>query len=260
MKDTKKRSAVTSWDLAQAPNRNERRKARTVAAILEAAGRLFQEKGVQRTTVEEIADLADVSVGSVYGHFKSKEALYLELTERALAVNERYMRLTEREEYSPLQRVLAAGDAYLRFHLEEPGAFRMIALRVLEPAPDEELREVEQRIAERVERLVAAVEEQLAAAAAAGEIHPLDTRLAMTFLWGAWNGVIALNLRQDRLRLSDAQLIATLETGRQLVIDALATAATKRRMGRWLDTNPFEHGDRPWSRADACTDVGDSAG
>jgi len=152
------------------------------------------------------------------------------------------MRRARREDYSPLQRVLAAGDAYLSFHLEEPGAFRMIALRVLEPIPGEDLREVERRIADRVERLVGEVERQLEAAVAAGEIHQLDTKLAMRFLWGAWNGVIALNLRQDRLRLSNDQLIATLEAGRRLVIDALATAPTKRRMQRWLETNPFERG------------------
>ncbi len=50
------------------------------------------------------------------------------------------------------------------------------------------------------------------------------------------------NLRQDRLRLSNDQLIATLEAGRRLVIDALAIAPTKRRMQRWLETNPFERG------------------
>jgi TetR/AcrR family transcriptional regulator len=224
--------------------RNERRKARTVGAIRQAAAELFRAKGLQNTTIDEIADRADVSVGSVYFHFKSKEALYLELTERALDINERYMRRAERPDYSPLQRVLAAGDAYLAFHLEEPGAFRMIALRVLEPAPGEDLREVEQRIADRVERLVGAVESQLDAALAAGEIRELDTKLAMTFLWGAWNGVIALNLRQDRLRLSDKQLIATLETGRRLVLDTLATPATKRRLRPWLDSNPIGRVER----------------
>jgi TetR/AcrR family transcriptional regulator len=226
--------------LAEPANRNERRKARTVAAILDASGRLFHDKGMQSTTIDEIAELADVSVGSVYVHFKNKEALYLELTERALDVNEQYMRRAERADYSPLQRVLAAGDAYLAFHLEEPGAFRMIALRVLEPAPGADLSEVEQRIADRVERLVGAVEQQLRAAAAAGEVRELDTRLAMTFLWGAWNGVIALNLRQDRLRLSDDQLVATLEAGRGLVLDALATPAAKRRLRPWLRSNPIQ--------------------
>jgi TetR/AcrR family transcriptional regulator len=220
-------------------NRNERRKARTVAAILDAAGRLFHEKGLQRTTIDEIARLADVSVGSVYGHFKSKEALYLELTERALDINERYMRRAEDPAHSALQRVLAAGDAYLAFHLEEPGAFRMIALRVLEPAPGGDLREVERRIADRVERLVGAVEGQLEAAIATGEVRPLDARLAMTFLWGAWNGVIALNLRQDRLRLSDEELTATLEVGRSLVLDALATPAARRRLRPWLQSHPI---------------------
>ena len=228
--------------MAVVSNRNERRKARTVAAILDAAGRLFHDKGLQHTTIEEIARLADVSVGSVYVHFKSKEALYLELTERALDINEQYMRRADRSDYSPLQRVLAAGDAYLAFHIEEPGAFRMIALRVLEPAPGEDLREVEQRIADRVERLVGAVELQLQAAVAAGEIQRLDTQLAMTFLWGAWNGVIALNLRQDRLRLSNDQLIATLEAGRWLVLDALATPAAKRRLRPWLESNPIGRG------------------
>jgi TetR/AcrR family transcriptional regulator len=44
----------------------------------------------------------------------------------------------------------------------------------------------------------------------------------MRFLWGAWNGVIALSLRQDRLRLDAAELATTLEAGRELVIEALA--------------------------------------
>ena len=230
--------ALVSPLVPETTTRNERRKARTVGSILAAAAELFHAKGLQNTTVDEIAERADVSVGSVYFHFRSKEALYLELTERALDINERYMQRAERPDYSPLQRVLAAGDAYLAFHLEEPGAFRMIALRVLEPAPGEDLREVEQRIADRVERLVGAVEAQLEAALAAGEVRPLYAKLAMTFLWGAWNGVIALNLRQDRLRLSEPQLIATLEAGRRLILDTLATAATRRRLAPWLERNP----------------------
>jgi len=210
-----------------------------VASILDAAGELFHAKGVQNTTIDEIAELADVSVGSVYFHFQSKEALYLELTERALDVNEEYMRRAQRPEYSPLQRVLAAADAYLQFHLEEPGAFRMIALRVLEPPAGESLAEVEERIAERVERLVGEVGLNLLAAIDKGEVRELDPRSAMTFLWGAWNGVIAMNVREDRLRLGPGELIATLELGRRVLLDALATPAAKRRLRPWLEANPL---------------------
>jgi AcrR family transcriptional regulator len=208
--------------MATKPNRNERRKARTVGAILQAAERLFREKGMQQTTIDEIAELADVSVGSVYFHFKSKEALYLALVEQALDVNEAYMRQAHDSELSPFDRVLAAGDAYLRFHLEHPGAFRMIALRVLEPSPGAELAAIEDRIADRVEKLVGAVEVDLVAAIEAGEVRDVEAAQVMRFLWGAWNGVIALNLRQDRLRIDNRQLVAVLDAGRQIVVDGLA--------------------------------------
>jgi len=209
--------------MAVKPNRNDRRKARTVSAILGAAERLFHEKGMQQTTIDEIAELADVSVGSVYFHFRSKEALYLALVEAALDVNEAYMRQAEDPQRSPFERVLAAGDAYLRFHIEHPGAFRMIALRVLEPSPGAELADIEVRIADRVEKLVGTVEIDLRAAIDAGEIRAgVDAAQLMRFLWGAWNGVIALSLRQDRLRLDDEELAAVLAAGRQIVVDGLA--------------------------------------
>jgi len=152
------------------------RKARTVGSILDAAAGLFHDQGVQNTTIDEIAERADVSVGSVYFHFASKEALHLRVTEHALDLNEQYMQRAVRPECSPLQRVLLAGDAYLAFHLDEAGAFRMIALRVLEPSGAEHLADVERSIADRVERLVGAVEQDLRAALAANESAATSTR------------------------------------------------------------------------------------
>ncbi|EHN11628.1 transcriptional regulator TetR family [Patulibacter medicamentivorans] len=205
----------------QAPTRGQRRKARTARAILEAASELFFLRGMARTTIDEIAERADVSVGSVYFHFRSKEGVYLALVEEALDVNERYMRDVP-DEPSPLRRVLDAGEAYLRFHLERPDAFRLVALRILEPTVDAGLSAVEQRIADRVERLVGAVGDDLQAAIDAGEIRPIAAEDGMRFLWGAWNGVIALSLRQDRLRLTDEQVRSALDEGRAIVERGLA--------------------------------------
>ena len=75
----------------QAVSRSERRKARTTAAILDAAERHFLDRGFQAAKVDEIADDADVAVGSVYNHFASKEGLYGALLERALDLFETYM-------------------------------------------------------------------------------------------------------------------------------------------------------------------------
>src|SRR4051794_119701 len=72
-------------------SRSERKKAKTASAILDAAEFLFRLRGFQTTTVDEIAERADVSVGSVYVHFENKANLYFALVERALAINEAAM-------------------------------------------------------------------------------------------------------------------------------------------------------------------------
>lgn len=210
--------------------RGARRKARTATAILDAAEGLFRERGLQATTIDEVAEAADVSVGSVYVHFRNKAGLYLALVERALDLNEQAMaRVLDLGLDSPLERVLAAGDAYLRFHVEQPGAFQMIALRVLEPGSGQAEPEVEARIAERVEALVGVVQADLEAAVAAGEIRAdIDLARATRFVWGAWNGVIALSLRRDRLRVDDDELAETLAVGRRLLSDALRVGVAER--------------------------------
>lgn len=58
-----------------AETRQTRRKARTASAILEAAERLFLTRGYHATTVEQLAEEADVAIGSLYGHFGGKEDL-----------------------------------------------------------------------------------------------------------------------------------------------------------------------------------------
>jgi len=64
---------VASAAEAKEPKR-ERGKLR-VAALLNAGGELFAEKGYDATTMTEIAQRAGASIGSLYQFFPSKEAL-----------------------------------------------------------------------------------------------------------------------------------------------------------------------------------------
>jgi AcrR family transcriptional regulator len=52
------------------------------ALIVEAAGRLFGERGYERTRLDEIAAAAGVTKPIVYRHFESKRGLYLALLDR----------------------------------------------------------------------------------------------------------------------------------------------------------------------------------
>src|SRR3569833_554937 len=58
-----------------APGLRERKKARTRAAIQAHAVRLFQRQGYDETTVEQIADAAEVSPSTVWRYFPTKEDL-----------------------------------------------------------------------------------------------------------------------------------------------------------------------------------------
>src|SRR4051812_1046022 len=64
-----------------APEHNEATRQR----IVEAAARLFREHGIEAVGLAKIMAEADLTVGTFYTHFKSKEALLREALLRSLA-------------------------------------------------------------------------------------------------------------------------------------------------------------------------------
>jgi AcrR family transcriptional regulator len=67
-----------STDLTTSPaqGRLARRKARTSAAILDAATRLFTEQGYDATSIQQVAQESNIGVGTLYGYFDSKAHLF----------------------------------------------------------------------------------------------------------------------------------------------------------------------------------------
>ncbi len=61
----------------QLNNRRERRIAARKAQILDAAAQVFSRQGYERATTREIADIADVSEGTLYNYFNSKRDLLI---------------------------------------------------------------------------------------------------------------------------------------------------------------------------------------
>ncbi len=50
--------------------------ARTRAAVLDGAGRAIEKHGSRRATMSDIATLAGVAKGTLYNHFRTKDAVY----------------------------------------------------------------------------------------------------------------------------------------------------------------------------------------
>ncbi len=91
-------------------------KERTRQRLLAEAQRLFRERGYAATSLEQIADAADVTKGAIYGHFASKEDLLLSAIESGRGIIPDYVTLLNdesrpvRERLSEFGRALAAED------------------------------------------------------------------------------------------------------------------------------------------------------
>jgi len=70
--------------MSKLEEKNAARRAASREKILSAATALFARKGIAGTGVQEIADMADLSVGMLYRHFKTKEDIYGALAEKAI--------------------------------------------------------------------------------------------------------------------------------------------------------------------------------
>lgn len=65
-------------------SRIERRKERTEKKIISAAIKLFDQNGIEETTMEEIAEKADVARGTLYNYFSSKEEIISKYIEQSI--------------------------------------------------------------------------------------------------------------------------------------------------------------------------------
>ncbi|MEV0649615.1 TetR/AcrR family transcriptional regulator [Phytomonospora sp. NPDC050363] len=71
--------------VVRTPEQNAALRAATRDAILTAAVRVFARRGFAASTMRDIADETGLSTGSIYRHYASKEALYAELLDQAVA-------------------------------------------------------------------------------------------------------------------------------------------------------------------------------
>lgn len=69
MQDTRERSAPKRPSFKQEQLRHRE------AALVSAAAQLFQTKGYERTTIDDVIGVVGISKPTFYGHFPSKEAL-----------------------------------------------------------------------------------------------------------------------------------------------------------------------------------------
>lgn len=192
------------------------RKQRTIDALLAAAQPLFAERRVDEVTVEEIGRRAGVAVGSIYNNFGSKEGLYAAVVARALDVDRDYMDRAYTPDRSPIEQLLAAAEQYLRFALDHPNFFRMLAFPA-KPGPYPGAEATAAQLSRRIDEQNARMVDAIARGITEGSIREVDPVMTATILWASWNGIISLAWRHDDLRLDAQQLAEVLSRATDLV-------------------------------------------
>ncbi len=109
------------------PRSNRDRTVKTRFALMQAARRLFIEKGYAETSTPEIVAAAGITRGALYHHFEDKRALFRAIvTGEALAV----ARAIERNapaDLRPIDALLAGSSAYLEA-MRVPGRTRLLLI------------------------------------------------------------------------------------------------------------------------------------
>ncbi len=81
----------------------------TVERILDAAQKLFLEKGYDHTTIQDIVDeLGDLTKGAVYHHFKSKEEIMDAVGDRMFFTNNPFEAVRNRSDLNGLEKLREA--------------------------------------------------------------------------------------------------------------------------------------------------------
>lgn len=106
--------------------RKEREKGQRREEILDAAQRVFFEKGLQAAMMDEIAESAELSKGTLYLYFKSKEDLYLAVMIRGIETLHSMFEQTISQPKPTVELLSDLGKTYYEFFQNHRNYFRML--------------------------------------------------------------------------------------------------------------------------------------
>jgi len=108
--------------------RREREKQQRREDILNTARTVFFDKGFRDTTIDDIARAAELSRGTIYLYFGSKEEVYATVVEEGLDILYTLIKDAHNTEDDPLTNLLAGHDAFMQFHDDYKNHYNVLML------------------------------------------------------------------------------------------------------------------------------------
>lgn len=106
--------------------RKEREKEHRKEEIVDAAQKVFFEKGLHVATVDEIAEAAELSKGTIYVYYKSKEDLYLAVVMRGMQILHDMIERVIESEHNVVKALTRLQETYFEYFEKHRNYFRML--------------------------------------------------------------------------------------------------------------------------------------
>jgi len=172
-----------------AKERREREKEQRRNQILDAARTLLLEKGINSTTVNKIAKLSELSVGTIYFYYKSKEEIFAALQEEGLQYLFDDIKKKSKKSSGPRQKLNNMLYAYFNFSQEHKDYFDILDYFLSAPEiifPENFKYEIDQFGNRILDVIVDAVDEGIKK----GIFKEIDSRKFAIMVWGNLHGLI----------------------------------------------------------------------
>ena len=182
--------------------RREREKLQKKNHIIDAAERLFFEKGYNDTSMDEIAEEAEFSKGALYLYFKDKEDLYLAINYRGLHILKDLFEKALQEGHNGIDKVNRIGEAYKSFSSDYPNYYSAMhyyeSTKINFKADETSAQQCEDLGQQVLEVVARAVQTGISDGTIRDDLDPMNTAIV---LWAHSTGMISImSLRGEHLK------------------------------------------------------------
>ncbi len=208
--------------------RRAREKAQRRREILDAARQEFFERGFHHPTMDDIAARAQVSKGTIYLYYKSKEAIlaHLLLEGLDLLLGQMKAACPVSDAAPPEQTLQQLALAYLHFCQTYPNYFRLIMAFDRGRFEESICPELHQQVLEKSLQGLDLLARTIERGVEAGDFPVDDSWQAAGAVWAALNGVLVLMAHPLRRQILRSDLETMFEASLDLVVRGLKDGTT----------------------------------
>ena len=175
--------------------RRKRERENRKNAILKAARKLFLEKGFKTVTVESIARKAELSKGSIYLYYNSKEEIYTQILLSDIDKFHNHIADLLQNPSNASEALVRLADIYVDFFLNERELFRILMTFMLHTTDMNLPQDLNKQIIKTTNRTIGIIEEIFNYGIERGEFPAtINVRQNRNAIWGMLNGIISLYL------------------------------------------------------------------